>query len=84
MNRGNNHRSLKKLDEAIANYTKAISIEPKSEQFYNQAVVHFELKDYQAAVNDNTEAIRLDPKSSRAFKNRSLSYRRLGKVSLAL
>ena len=40
--------------------------------------------DYDEAIRDYTEAIRLDPKNAKAYRNRGLAYRRLGKYDEAI
>lgn len=82
--RGNTNVALKKYDEAIQDYDKAISIERKAGYFHARGVVYFMQSKFDLAVKDNTEAITLDPANVSAYRNRAISYTRLGKDALAL
>ena len=63
-----------KFRDAIADYDRAIQINPDySEAYYNrgQAKSHLEL--HEAAIADYNEAIRLNPKEAEAHNNRGLA-----------
>ena len=59
-NRGNTHATLDEYDRAIADYTQAITIEPKLVQAYNKrGLVYHEVGRYEEALADYTQAIRI-------------------------
>ena len=59
-NRGNTHATLDEYDRAIADYTQAISIEPKLVQAYNKrGLAYHELGRYEEALEDYTQAIHI-------------------------
>lgn len=67
--------SVKKYDEAIASYSKAIAIDPKNPVYYsNRAAAYSSKNDHLAAVGDAEKAISVDPQFIK-------SYHRLGYFS---
>src|SRR5687768_14861653 len=57
-NRGISHRALRMLEPAIADYTKAIELDPKNPRFYaNRANANLDLKRTQEALADYQRAI---------------------------
>src|SRR5438876_931966 len=76
-NRGNGYRTKGDNDTALADYTEAIRLAPKSALPYNgRGNVYFDKKDYDRAIAEYNEAIRLDAKYATAFNNRGLAYSR--------
>src|SRR6516165_8858348 len=70
-NRGNAYYARGNLDGALADYTKAILINPKYAQtYYNRANVYRAKGDLERAIADHTKAIKLDPKYAGAYVNR--------------
>ena len=68
LNRGLAYYNKKDYDQAIADYTETIRLDPKyAEAFYWRGIAYDEKKDYDQAVADYTEAIRLNPKYAEAF-----------------
>jgi tetratricopeptide (TPR) repeat protein len=66
-------------DKAIADYTKAIEIDPKNSYAYiNRGVDWYDKGDYDRAIADYTRAIEIDPKNSDAYYNRSLAWDKKG------
>src|ERR1022692_4395567 len=60
--------------EAIANFTRAIELDPKYASAYvNRGLVKINLKDYTGAINDSTTAIGLNPQSPMGYNNRGLA-----------
>ena len=50
-------------DRAIADYTKAIEIDPKfADAYYNRGLAYCYKQDYDRAITDYTKAIEIDPK----------------------
>jgi hypothetical protein len=59
------------VDGSIAEYTKAIQIDPKSAKAYSgRGAVKFAIGDNQGAIADFTKAIELDPKSTESYTGR--------------
>src|SRR5262249_42564790 len=61
----------KEWKAAIADFTEAIRLDPKSLTGYgSRGIARSELGDLDGAIADFTEAIRLDPKKTDAYSNR--------------
>ena len=66
-------------DAAVAAFTEAIRVNPKSaDAFYKRGSAYARKGDSGKAVADYTEAIRLDPKYVAAYINRGAAYERNG------
>jgi len=62
-------------DEALKNYSKAISLNPKIAQVYNnRGLVYYFMKDFPKAESNFEKAIELDPKLSMAYNNKAIIY----------
>jgi tetratricopeptide (TPR) repeat protein len=58
-------------EEAIADYSRAISIQPVfPEAFLNRGLARHRLGDYQAAIEDMEQAIQLNPRDGNAYLSR--------------
>ena len=67
---------------AIADYTKAIELEPNyADAYYNRGNSKRKLKDYYGAIADYTKAIELDPNYSNAYSNRGINKENLGDLN---
>ena len=74
-NRGLANAQLRHYDEAIADYTEALRLNPRDEVLqYNRGNAHYCKADYDRAIADYSEAVRLDPKNAWAFGNRGKAY----------
>jgi tetratricopeptide (TPR) repeat protein len=63
---------------AIADYTKAIELNPKyGLAFYNRGVSKFALKDNSGAIADYTKAIEINPNDYDAYSNRGVAKKNL-------
>lgn len=84
--RGHVYYELVRYEEAIADYTKAISLNPNSpDVYYSRAyILYYELKDYESAILDLTESIKLAPNYGDSYAMRGHIYKKLGKFEEAL
>jgi hypothetical protein len=74
----------KDYDQAIANFTKAIEMDPKYALAYNERGIAYQGRgDYDRAIADYTKAIELDPKVAYAYYIRGLSYLKKGNTDQA-
>jgi tetratricopeptide (TPR) repeat protein/S1-C subfamily serine protease len=74
-NRGLTYYALKEYPKAIADYTKAIAINPElAEAYYNRGTAYSALKDYPKAIADYTQAIAIKPDHADAYLNRGNTY----------
>ncbi|MBI1800345.1 MAG: tetratricopeptide repeat protein [Chloroflexi bacterium] len=73
--RGSRANSLAAYEEAIAELTVALEINPAlTGAHYARGLIYWrELNDYERAVRDFTRALELDPQLARAYLNRGLS-----------
>ena len=63
---------------AIADYTKAIKIDPQHENAYsNRGIAKDELGDLQGAIADLNKAIEIDPEYAKAYNNRGTTKGKL-------
>jgi tetratricopeptide (TPR) repeat protein len=70
LNKALNNKINWQLDEAIENYTKAISINPEYVMAYcGRGVIYNIKKDYDKAIEDYNQVIRLDPNYITAYFN---------------
>ena len=70
---------LKDFSGAIADYTKAIEIEPNyATAFHDRGITKGKLKDFSGAIADYTRAIEIDPNYATAYFNRGVSKFYLG------
>jgi tetratricopeptide (TPR) repeat protein len=83
-NRGNKLFQLRRYDEAIADFSKAIAVFPSDELVYgSRGKAYYFLGKYQEAVLDFNHAIALKPDSRRLYYDRALAYRALGNFAAA-
>ena len=74
-NRGRSYTETREYDKAIADFTEAIRLVPKTAGNYFWRAICFGVKgEHDKAIADFTETIRLDPKMAVAYHNRGLSY----------
>jgi lipoprotein NlpI len=73
--RGKTHFDKRKFDEAVADFTKAIDLDPKSAHaFLHRGIALYQmLGKRDLAIADYTKAIDLDPKLGLAFLHRGLA-----------
>jgi tetratricopeptide (TPR) repeat protein len=69
---GNTKAAKADNDGPIADFTKAIELDPKYAKAYaNRAVVKSDKGDYEGGIADSTKAVELDPKSGDGYRSRA-------------
>lgn len=75
VNRGSAYYDLNQFDKAIADYDKAIGLDPGGTAAYNdRGIAYAEIKQYDKALADYAKAISLDPKDGTEYNNRGVVY----------
>ncbi|MEA5513241.1 tetratricopeptide repeat protein [Nodularia sp. UHCC 0506] len=83
--RGEIFGELKKHDQAIADYTQAITINPQfAEPYYNRGVVYDDQGKTELAIADYTQAITINPQFAEPYYNRGVAYDDQRKTELAI
>jgi tetratricopeptide (TPR) repeat protein len=82
-NRGTELGQLKRYDEAIADFSKAVAIYPFDFVYGNRATAYYFLEKYQQALRDYSRAIILNPDNVNSYYGRCLTYRMLGDYAAA-
>ena len=83
-NRGCAHMAAGRLDDAISDFTKSISLnETWSLAYNNRGVTYARKGQYQQAIDDFTSAIELEAGNKLAYRNRALAYKKLGEMRKA-
>jgi hypothetical protein len=82
-NRGTELGKLKRYDEAIADFSKAIVTFPFDYVYGNRATAYYLLGRYQEALSDYDRAIALNPNNANSYYNRALTYRAVGDFAAA-
>ncbi len=76
---------FKKYTDALKDYSKAIELDPKLAQAYNnRGFTYAELDKPSEALKDYSKAIELDPEDAQTYNNRGLTYSKLDKHTEAL
>ena len=84
-NRGITYRTLKRYDEALADFNRAIELDPTfSAAFSNRGITYHTLQRYDDALADYTRAIELDPTKASAYLNIGALYGRQEMFLVAL
>ena len=77
--RGNAYFCLKDYRQAVADYTKALKLNPRFYlAWHNRGMAYEQLNDKSRAVVDYSKAISLNPNYAEAYYNRGLCYESLG------
>ena len=78
-NRGIDWARKGQHEKAIADFTKAIEIDPRyAKAYYNRGFAYFLKGQYEQAISDFTKAIELNPRYADAYINRGVAYGRKG------
>jgi tetratricopeptide (TPR) repeat protein len=83
--RGWAYYSSKQYEQAMGDYDRAIALEPRVPEFYNdRGVLWMELQNTERAMQDFDQAILIKPDYGRAFLNRGIGLRNLKRPNEAL
>lgn len=83
-NRGCALLAAGRLEDALSDFTKSVSMnETWSLAYNNRGVTYAKLGKYDLAVADFSEAIKLEPANRLAYRNRAMAYRKLGELRRA-
>ncbi|KAG1866403.1 hypothetical protein C8R48DRAFT_704979 [Suillus tomentosus] len=81
---GNTHMTVKKYDEAIDAYTKAIALDSVNPVYYsNRAAAYASKGDHASAILDSEKAIEVDPKFVKAYSRLGHAQYTLGDYKAA-
>ena len=84
-NRGNARVSQNKLEDAIADYNKAIELAPSAtDPYLNRGTALEGLGKWEEAIADYNHVLELDPKDAMAYNNRGNAQAGLGKWESAI
>lgn len=84
-NRGQARKENNDLEGAMADYNKAITVNPgHSLAFSNRGNLYFNQGDYNQAIEDYNKALELKPGAPKALSNRGGAYAALGNYEAAL
>jgi tetratricopeptide (TPR) repeat protein len=85
INSGNTHFQNNECNEAIADYTEAIKMQPDLAAAYSdRASAYIEVKEYDKAIQDANQAVKLKPELPWAYAARASAYRNKGDLDHAL
>jgi tetratricopeptide (TPR) repeat protein len=79
-----NNRGNADHDRAIADYNRAIEIDPKTKVYNSRGWAYYLKNDYDRAIGDASVAVSLDPKYRFAYHTRGEAYRAKGAYDRAL
>ena len=84
LNRGNFYKNNKKWNLALADYNKAIQINPEFAQaYYNRGILYFDQKKWDLALVDYNKAIQINPKDADVYNNRGTLYSKPKKMEFS-
>ncbi len=66
------YSELKKIDEAIKDFTKCIELKQSPESYYNRGAAYFAKGNYKVALDDFTQCLKLSPDNIKALYKRAL------------
>ena len=72
------------MDQAIASFSEAIKLDPKSFPAYNnRGIAYCEKGNFDKAIADFSRVIEIDPKYGKAYNNRAVAYMMKGEKDKA-
>lgn len=81
--RGTAMRATGQTEKAIADFTRAVELQPTSDNFFQRGATYQIVADHRHAVADFTQAISWDPDKPQAYFARAESERALGDTAAA-
>jgi hypothetical protein len=85
VSRGNAYFEMGDSDNAIANYTEAIRIDPKyATAVNNRAYAYMAKGDFDKALANSKKAVQLEPKDPSFFDTRGAIYQKMGDLNRAI
>jgi len=82
--RGNSYFDQRQYDLAIANYTKAIVLDPQYiKAYYFRGLIYNEISTYDLAIADYTKLVELKPNGAEYYLTRAYMYKSIGENALA-
>ncbi len=82
---GNAHHASKEYEKAIADYDRAIALDPNdANAYHNRGLAYRNINEYHKAIADYDRAIALDPDYRNAYHNRGLTYYNLNEYQKAI
>jgi tetratricopeptide (TPR) repeat protein len=73
------------LEGAIADFTKAIEVDPRyANAYYNRGIARQAKGDHDGAIVDYTKAIEIDPRDAKAYYNRGIARLAKGDLDRAI
>ncbi|MEO0790052.1 MAG: tetratricopeptide repeat protein, partial [Bacteroidota bacterium] len=82
-NRGYAYRNLGQYEEAIADFTAELSVNPNAYSYEHRSYVYYLMSDYENALADVNKSIEADPNNSISYKTRALIYLASGSTAEA-
>jgi tetratricopeptide (TPR) repeat protein len=84
-NRGHAYVEIDNGDKALADFTEAVRLDPKSATAYvSRGDIYIDREDPDRAIADYTSAIQIDPKNVQAYGDRTLAYSQKGDFDHAI
>jgi len=84
-NRGSTYGELQLYEKALADFDRAIQLDPNDATIYtNRGVIYHKLQHYTDALADQSRAIEIDSNYARAYTNRGNAHYRLEQYDEAL
>lgn len=84
MMRGLIHSVFNDHTKSLADFKKAIELEPEySQPYYYRGIYFFNKKNFISAINDYTKAIEIDPFFAESYKKRAESYKKINELNKA-
>jgi Tfp pilus assembly protein PilF len=85
ISRGLQYEASDKYDRAIADFTKAIELNPQDPMAYDhRGDAYYRVHDYTRAIADFTKVIEINPGYANVYFNLGISYKASGAVDLAI
>jgi tetratricopeptide (TPR) repeat protein len=79
------HHEANNLDAAVADYSKAIEIDPKfADAYVNRAIAFRNKGEPQNAIADYSKVIKMDSKSALALFSRGTTFQQIGQLDAAI